>query len=265
MTRIEFLKSLRALVNYHRSCGVAHYQNSTSIRAALSNLDALIDESYQALSVEAPITKTHVAQQIPEIQDEGRRSAMTELAAEIGRCTNCPLHQNRRISTAGSGGLHPKLLLIGDWLRHTDERPVLQDEIFGAEQDQMLAKMTTAMGLEEGDIFVTNIIKCSVAGTVTPTAEQVSACAGFLRQQINALEPKLICTMGTAATQALLGTTGSLVQLRGRFHAYRIDRQKSVKLMPTFHPAYLLKNPEMKKPTWDDLQAIKRQLGAAGG
>ncbi len=188
---------------------------------------------------------------------------MTELAAEIGRCTNCALHQNRRISTAGTGGLQPKLLIIGDWLCHTDQQPARQTEVFGPEQDRMLAKMIAAMGLEEGDIFVTNIIKCSVDETCTPTAGQVSACAGYLRQQITALEPKLICTMGTAATQAMLGITASLVQLRGRFYPYQIDRQKSIKLMPTFHPAYLLKNPEMKKPTWDDLQAISRQLGAA--
>jgi DNA polymerase len=190
---------------------------------------------------------------------------MAELTAEIGRCTNCPLHRGRRVSTAGSGGLQPKLLIIGDWLCHTEERPALQEEVFGAEQDRMLAKMIAAMGLEEGDIFVTNIIKCSVAANSTPTAGQVSACAGFLRQQITTLRPKLICTMGTAATQALLGTTGSLVQVRGRFHAYQIDRQVSIKLMPTFHPTYLLKNPEMKKPTWDDLQAVRRQLEAARG
>ncbi len=263
MTKNEFLRSLRSLVQYHRSCGVAHYRNSASLRAALGNLDGLIEKSHQALSSGPPTAHTQAAQPIVAQQAGGQINALTELAGEIGRCTNCPLHQSRRVSTAGFGGLQPKLLVIGDWLCHTDEHPALQDETFGAAQDRMLAKMTAAMGLEEDDIFVTNIIKCSVAATCVPTAEQVNACAGFLRQQITALEPELICTMGTAATQALLGTTGSLVQMRGRFHAYQIDRQKSIKLRPTFHPTYLLKNPEMKKPTWDDLQAIKRQLGAS--
>lgn len=257
MTNLEFLKSLRALVNYHRTCGVEHYRNSEKLRSGLRGLDGLINQR------PAPV----VPETAPPRQEKGGRAAacIGDLAVEIGRCRNCPLHSTRVISTAGSGGLQPKLLIVGDWLCHHHDRPGEQGDIFGPEQDRMLAKMVAAMGLEPGDIFVTNCIKCSVPESCTPTADQVSACGGFLRQQIGLLAPRLICTMGAAASQSLLDTATSLVQLRGRFHPYHMAADREIMVMPTFHPSYLLKNPEMKQPTWNDLLAVKRMLAQGGG
>ena len=124
----------------------------------------------------------------------------------------------------------------------------------------MLYRMIAAMNLQPSQVFVTNLIKCSVPETIRPDESQIGTCLGYLKQQITLLAPRVILTMGGPATQNLLGVSRPLIGLRGKFHQFRVGSGPQIPLMPTFHPSYLLNNPEMKQPTWNDLQAVQKKL-----
>ena len=189
--------------------------------------------------------------------------SMLEMTRQISSCTLCSLHHGRQCDTAGRGGAAPLLLVVGGWLSMGEGRLPATGMILGEEQDQMLGRMITAMGLAPEDVFVTNIIKFSLSAAARPTGEQIDTCVNYLKQQIVQLSPKIICAMGPTATHTLLATRRSLSQLRGRFHDCKLPSAATFRVMPTYHPSYLLKNPEMKKAAWADLQMIQKALGKA--
>jgi len=186
---------------------------------------------------------------------------LAELAEEVACCRLCSLCQTRKVSTPGEGGANPDLLVVGDWL--VSGPGGNSGSIFGEQQDQMLYRMIAAMELQPAQVFVTNLIKCSVPVKVRPDADQIAACLGYLTQQMALLAPRVILTMGSAPTQTLLGSSRPLISVRGRFHTFRAGEGRQIPLMPTFHPSYLLKNPEMKQPTWNDLQAVQKKITAS--
>lgn len=256
MTRTQLLKSLRSLITYHQSCGIDYYHDTEHIRSGVKALDEFSDrESIPEISQTKP-TPRSVSHKTESAVGAG--VSVEELAREIGGCRVCSLHESRKISTVGRGGAKPRLLIVGDWLVH-DTR-MRGSELFGIEQDLMLDNMIKAMNLDPGDVFITNIIKCSVDKPYRAVNEHLSACVSYLKQQISLLSPKVICTMGAVASQTLLNTTDSLIGLRGKFHRYVLADGIGIDVMPTFHPTYLLRNPEMKKPTWGDLLAVRKQL-----
>jgi len=255
-TRTRLLKSMRSLIEYHHSCGIAHYSSTPQVRSGLEALERCVSGAAESKYIRTE-TLPKPGEKPPKPEAVGGIS-MEELTAEVGGCRICPLHESRMTSTAGRGGKSPHLLIVGDWLVHG---PGLQDDgLFGAEQDRMLDNMIHALGLAPGDVFVTNIIKCSVGASYRAATEHLAACSSYLDQQIALLRPAVICTMGSVSSQALLNTEDSLISLRGEFHRYRIADGSFISVMPTFHPTYLLKNPEMKKPTWSDLQKIGKFL-----
>lgn len=154
-------------------------------------------------------------------------------------------------------------MLIGHWLPVPEHFTGGIDEtVFGLQEDQMLARMLAAIHLTAEEVFVTNIIKCGVGPGIQPQAEHIDACSSYLQRQIKATAPELICTMGMVATRALLRLSQPLSRLRGRFHIYQGSDGREIPLLPTFHPNYLLQNPEMKKATWLDLQALEKRFSA---
>jgi uracil-DNA glycosylase len=268
MTSIELLKSLRSLVVYHRSCGLDHYHRSDALNSCLGRLELLKShppKKAQPTSVPEAETKS-LASEGPGSDEQAAAPLPTleALAAEIATCRICPLHRGRKISTPGTGGSRPRLLIIGDWLIHDTVDEVEEAALFGLQQDRMLAKMMAAIELKTSQVFVTNVIKCSVDASLKPDPSHIGACLSYLKQQISVLTPQLICTMGAAPSQALLGSTLPLIRLRGRFHRYRAGNALDIPVMPTFHPSFLLKNPEMKQSTWGDLQAIRKKLQSFG-
>lgn len=260
MTRTQILKCLRSLVVYHQSCGIDYYPATEQLRSGLRLLDEFSDDkSVQETTRVPPQIKPPAEPVVKKTETRVvQRGSVDELAREIEGCRICSLNQSRKIATAGSGGSSPQLMIVGDWLVH--DRPLQGNELFGVEQDQMLGNMIRAIGLEPIDVFITNIIKCSVSPSQRPGSDHLTACVSYLKQQIALLRPKVICTMGSAASQNLLNSNESLIGLRGKFHRYVLADNVEIPVMPTFHPTYLLKNPEMKKPTWSDLQAIKKTL-----
>ncbi len=262
MTSASFLNSLRTLVNYHRSCGIRSYADSESMKEALASLDTL---GCQDKADAGPASRQALARPGRRVGAAGPGGItgtppLAELSTQIASCSHCSLHESRQVDTPGQGGEKPSLLIVGDWLGVQTGRMPGKNEMFGTEQDLMLAKMIGAIDLVQDNVFVTNIIKCSVPASIHPTAEQLTTCASYLKLQIAVLSPRIICAMGTVAAQALTGTSQAISQLRGRFHPCRLPSAQEIPVMPTYHPTYLLQNPEMKQAVWADLQAIQREL-----
>jgi DNA polymerase len=120
--------------------------------------------------------------------------------------------------------------------------------------------MLTAMRLPPEKAFLTNIIKCAVPSSCRPTDEHIQTCLSFLLRQIMALAPEIICAMGIIATRALLKNTQPLSQLRGKFYPFAVSDERNIPVIPTYHPTFLCRNPELKRATWEDLQSIAKQL-----
>jgi DNA polymerase len=174
------------------------------------------------------------------------------LRTELGDCTRCFLHEKRQNLVFGEGNQRPRLMVIGDWPGPEDDRTGLP---FQGIEGEMLTNMLKAIGLERPEVYVTTLVKCQPPAGRPPTRDEIATCLPFLFQQIDAIAPVVICAMGPLATQTLLVTDQPLTRLRGGFHDCR-----GVALMPTFHPRFLHKNPEMKKATWQDLLMVKKKL-----
>ena len=125
-----------------------------------------------------------------------------------------------------------------------------------AGQDSLLTDIIVkGMKLERKDVYICNILKCRPPGNRNPLPDEISKCEPFLKKQLQIISPKIICALGTFAAQTLLKTDIPISALRGRFHSY-----EGIKLMPTYHPAYLLRNPSAKKPVWEDVQMIMKEI-----
>lgn len=184
-----------------------------------------------------------------------------EIADEVAVCRACELHRKRIYPVAGRGGDKVRLLIAGDWLVSDANGNLEPGHLFGVEQDMMLSRMLAAINLPPENVFVTNVIKCAIHCTEQPQATHVESCVSYLRRQITALMPEVICTMGMIAARALLERRQPLSRLRGRFHNYDVAGKVTIPVLTTYHPTYLLQNPEMKQATWADLQLLAKRLG----
>ncbi len=175
---------------------------------------------------------------------------------ELGVCTRCKLSSGRTNIVFGSGHPHAKLMFVGEGPGEEEDKQGLP---FVGRAGQLLTKMITAMGLSREEVYIANIVKCRPPHNRPPETDEIASCQPFLMKQIAAIRPKVICALGTFAAQTLLATKVRISDLRGRFHDFQ-----GIQVMPTFHPAYLLRNPSEKKPTWDDLQKIMKVLSEGG-
>ncbi len=172
---------------------------------------------------------------------------------ELGDCQRCKLASTRTNIVFGTGDPNASLVFVGEGPGQDED---LQGTPFVGRAGQLLTKMITAMGLSRETVYIANIIKCRPPKNRNPKPDEIANCRPFLDKQILAIRPKVICALGTFAAQTLLGTQSRISDLRGRFHEL-----KGVKVLPTFHPAYLLRNPGEKKRVWEDLQKIMAELG----
>ncbi len=180
-------------------------------------------------------------------------AGMKKIAAEIARCIHCPLHQTRTNTVPGQGNeRRPEIMFIGEAPGADEDE---QGLAFVGRAGQLLTKMIEAMGFTRDQVFIANIAKCRPPGNRPPTPEEMATCISYLRQQIALIQPKVIVALGATAVQGLINQTG-ISKLRGNWFAY-----EGIDLMPTFHPAYLLRNPPAKKEVWADLQTVLKRLG----
>ena len=193
----------------------------------------------------------------PPIQTESEATASLEVVREQwGECTRCPLHARRTHLVFGAGNPAADVLFVGEAPGADEDR---QGQPFVGRAGQLLTRMIAAMGLTRDEVYITNILKCRPPRNRDPEPDEVAACSGVLRRQIAAISPRLIITMGNFATRTLLRTEAGISSLRGRFHSYQ-----GIAVMPTYHPSYLLRNPDAKRAVWEDLQAVMAEMDRLG-
>ncbi|MBA7676608.1 Type-4 uracil-DNA glycosylase [subsurface metagenome] len=182
------------------------------------------------------------------------RRSLAQLKAYIGDCQRCPvLVENRTQVVFGVGNPDADLVFCGE-APGADED--VQGEPFVGRAGKLLTKIIEAMGFARSDIYILNVIKCRPPGNRDPLPGEVANCSPFMLEQIEIIQPKVIVALGRYAAQTLLETTVPISRLRGRFFDWH-----GVKLMPTFHTAYLLRNPSSKRQVWDDMKAVLKALG----
>jgi len=187
----------------------------------------------------------------------GSSTSLGDFHSQIAGCLKCPLGQTRTKFVFGTGNPAASLMFIGE-APGADED--LQGEPFVGRAGQLLNKILEAIHLQREDVFICNILKCRPPNNRTPIPEEVEQCLPYLRKQIALVRPKLIVCLGLTAAQNLLRTKESLTSLRGRVLAF-----EGTPLMVTYHPAALLRNPNWKRPAWEDFQAIQKyHAGWAG-
>lgn len=263
---MHILEQLKALLLYHKEIGIGNYPRNDSINKYLSITPCASSEpkkrgkneiSTQPLSSVGRKDEGGDTRQVPRIP-------LSDIAEEVESCRACDLHNSRIYPVSGKGNENIRLLVVGDWLCG-EGKGLPEGLVFGAEQDRMLARMLSAINLPESDVFVTNVIKCAVPVRCQPQAAHVQSCISYLRRQIVSLEPEVICAMGIVVSRALLGKSQPLSRLRGQFHLLQLSDKIRVPVLATYHPTYLLQNPEMKKATWEDLKLLGRKLGLRFG
>ena len=180
-------------------------------------------------------------------------TSLVSVRDEIGDCTRCKLHSTRTNIVFGVGNPKAELMFIGE-APGADED--LKAEPFVGRAGQLLTKMIAAMGFSRSDVYIANIIKCRPPDNRYPEDDEVEQCIPFLKQQIAVIKPKIIVSLGNLATQRLLQTKVGITVLHGTMQEF-----EGIPMMPTYHPAFLLRNPNMKKPCWEDLQKVMEFLG----
>jgi uracil-DNA glycosylase len=201
------------------------------------------DDATRASTTEAPSVNTAQA-----------TDALTAIRADIGECTRCPLHaQGRRQIVFGVGNPTADLMFVGE-APGADED--IQGEPFVGRAGQLLTKIIESIGLSRTDVYIANVIKCRPPGNRNPEPVEVATCKPFLFEQIDTIRPKVIVALGTFAAQALLETDTPISRLRGRVQPFR----GGIKLVPTFHPAFLLRSPDRKRDVWEDMKLVRGLL-----
>lgn len=182
---------------------------------------------------------------------------LEEIRKELGDCTRCPLHEGRTHIVFGVGNSHADLMFVGEAPGRDED---IQGEPFVGRAGRLLNKIITAMGMKREDVYIGNINKCRPLNNRAPLPDEVEACLPFITAQIEAIKPKVIVCLGAVAFQNLLQTGEKISQVRGKWREFR-----GIKVMPTYHPAFLLRNPNMKRPLWEDMQEVMRYLSSEKG
>ncbi|HXW06303.1 MAG TPA: uracil-DNA glycosylase [Vicinamibacterales bacterium] len=179
--------------------------------------------------------------------------ALTAIRAEIGDCTRCKLHRlGRRQVVFGVGNPGADLMFVGEAPGGDED---VQGIPFVGRAGQLLTRIIEAIGLQRDEVYIANVIKCRPPENRNPEPDEVETCEPFLFSQIDAIRPKVIVALGTFAARALLKTQDPISRLRGRVYDYR-----GAKLIPTFHPAFLLRSPDRKRDVWEDMKKVRALL-----
>lgn len=185
----------------------------------------------------------------------GSKGDLEAIALEISKCTLCELHSARTKTVPGQGSPSPEIMFVGEGPGADEDKAGLA---FVGRAGQLLTKMIEAMGYTREEVFIGNIVKCRPPGNRAPEPDEMIACMPYLKRQIAILRPKVIVALGATAVKGLVDMPKGMgiTKLRGTWQSF-----EGIDLMPTFHPAYLLRNGNMKKYVWEDLKTVLRHLG----
>jgi uracil-DNA glycosylase family 4 len=219
-----------------------------TLAAARSQFEYLADLGLEYQKVVLPAGPDA---QNPVVAISGEETLDT-VFTDLGDCQRCGLGASRTKLVYGVGNPNARLVLVGEAPGREED---LQGEPFVGEAGQLLDRILQAMGLQRGDVYICNVLKCRPPNNRDPQPEEVATCEAFLARQIAAIRPQVIIGLGRLAVHSLLKTKAPIGKLRGEWQSYQ-----GIPLMPTYHPAYLLRNPEGKRDVWEDMKEVLRQL-----
>ena len=232
----ETRRALKARVDFYRELGIYDLYRQPVPEA----------ENIEARSAEVlPIEGLNAS-------PTDRISALGAIREDIGDCTRCKLHKQRKNIVFGVGDPHARLMFVGEAPGADEDE---QGEPFVGRAGQLLNNMITAMGLRRTQVYIANIAKCRPPGNRQPERDECETCMPFLMRQIDVIRPEVIVALGATSAKNLLGLNDSMINLRGRFYEFR-----NTKLLVTYHPAFLLRDPRQKKETWKDLRLVMEFL-----
>jgi DNA polymerase len=201
--------------------------------------DLFVDRPAPASGTDAPL-------------QPGSMPDLESLQRFMAGCTRCKLAKTRTNLVFGQGSPRAKLMFVGEAPGYDED---LQGLAFVGKAGQLLTKIIEAIGMTRDDVYIANVLKSRPPNNRNPEKDEVAACMPFLEEQIRLISPKVIVTLGTFATQAVLGTDEPIGRLRGRWQAGR-----GYRVMPTFHPAFLLRSPDRKRDVWEDMKKVRDRL-----
>ena len=177
---------------------------------------------------------------------------LDEIRRDLGDCTRCKLHSGRTTLVFGVGDPNADLALVGEAPGRDEDR---QGEPFVGRAGQLLTKIIESIGLTREEVYIANVVKCRPPNNRNPESDEVRTCEPFLFRQLDVIRPKVVVALGAFAIHTLLGTDQAISRLRGRVYAFR-----GAKLVPTFHPAFLLRSPDRKRDVWEDMKKVRALL-----
>ena len=269
-------EALEARLRFYRDLGLTEFYRRPVDPALLESLAvALLPKSIASEMSAADATsdltanhiKTETIQETPTIPPRkpisappqvtaavtDRASALRMIREDIGDCTRCALHRGRNKLVFADGDPNARLMFVGEGPGADEDAQGLP---FVGRAGQLLNNMIAAMGLRREEVYIANVVKCRPPGNRTPEPEEANTCSPFLFRQIDVVRPEVLVALGATAATYLLGQRQPLAGLRGRVHSFR-----RTKLIVTYHPAFLLRDPRQKKEAWADLQIAMRELG----
>jgi len=185
------------------------------------------------------------------VAQQKKFETLTDIRSALGDCQRCRLAQRRQNIVFGSGSPTAKLIFVGEGPGFEEDQ---QAEPFVGPAGQLLTKIIGAINLTRKQVYISNIVKCRPPKNRNPRPDEIQTCFPFLERQIDAIQPMFICALGSVAAQTLLSSPEPISKLRGRFYDYR-----GIKLLPTYHPAYLLRNFEKKREVWKDMKMLMKE------
>lgn len=243
MSSSEFYETARALENYLRFCKEIGIEELPAEFAAGGTEIADTERNGTVLLSDRRKSR-----------DSSAVKTLSEIREELGDCTRCRLCETRKSIVFGEGNPKARLVFVGEGPGRDED---IQGRPFVGRAGQLLTKIIQAMKLERKDVYICNVVKCRPPGNRNPQPDEVASCEPFLMKQIESINPEVIVSLGSVATGLMLKLKNfKMGQLRGTFHQYGDS-----KLMITYHPAALLRNPSLKKPVWEDMKLVMKELG----
>ena len=266
-------EALVARLRFYRDLGLTEFYRqpvdpalltamSESNNLGAPGLSAAADETDSASRISNPQENEAIPPRTPisappailaAINPADKASALRLIREDIGDCTRCGLHKGRNKLVFADGSPNARLMFVGEGPGADEDAQGLP---FVGRAGQLLNNMIVAMGLTREEVYIANVVKCRPPGNRTPEPEEANTCSPFLFRQIDVVRPEVLVALGATAATYLLGQRQPLAGLRGRVHSFR-----GTKLIVTYHPAFLLRDPRQKKEAWADLQIAMRELG----
>lgn len=260
-------EALQARLRFYRELGLTdlYHRPVTASEAAVAESRAV--STAADLAIEEPQSESELKEStsipprkpiatpppVAAVVEQDRASALRLIQEDIGDCTRCALHKGRNKLVFGDGDPEARLMFVGEGPGADEDAQGLP---FVGRAGQLLNNMIGAMGLKREQVYIANVVKCRPPQNRTPEPDEANTCSPFLFRQIDVIKPEVIVALGATAATYLLGQRQPLAGLRGRVHAWR-----GSKLIVTYHPAFLLRDPRQKKEAWADLQIAMRELG----